>query len=172
MMAINYLNESEKYRPEKIGKTIETLLVGESPPLSGKKYFYVPRPMSDKIPIQKDRNLPATIFNHYFKKRPTSIDEYVNFLLRLQAKGIFLIDICDEPINARGNPKAIQQIIKEIPYLRSKMKKRKIKVADEDIVFLLARKNYLKDIRREFPNSGYKRWIDFRMSPEACCYNK
>lgn len=164
IMAINYFNESGKYRPEKIGKTIKILLVSEAPPSSGTTYFYVPRRMSDRIPIQKDRSLPATIFNHYFGKRPTTIDEYVNFLVKLQEKGIFLIDICDEPIKVRGNPNGIQRIIREIPKLRTKMEERKINIADEDIVFLLARNSYIKYIRREFPNSKFIRWIDFRIS--------
>lgn len=163
-MAIDYFIESEKYRP----KTIKTLLVGEAPPSSGKTYFYVPEAMSDKILIQKDSSLPATIFNHYFLKRPTTAEEYVNFLRLLHAKGIFLIDICDEPIKVRNNPEGIQRIKREIPKLRGKMKRRNINVAVEDILFLLARNNYIKDIKREFPNSTYKTWMDFRMSPELC----
>jgi len=163
-MAIDYFNESENYRP----KTIKTLLVGEAPPSSGKTYFYVPQAMSDKDLIQNDSSLPATIFNHYFQKRPTTAEEYVNFLRLLQGKGIFLIDICDEPIKVRNNPEGIQRIKREILELRGKMKRRNINVAVEDIVFLLARKDYKKDIKREFPNSTYKTWIDFRMSPEPC----
>ena len=166
-MAINYFQESEKYRPE----TIKTLLVGEAPPSSGKTYFYVPKPMSDKIPIQKDRSLPATIFNHYFQTRPTTKDEYVDLLLRLKKKGIFLIDICDDPIKVRGNPGGEQRIINDIPKLRNKIASRGIKVADEEIVFLLARTNYLKHIRNEFPNSKHIRWIHFRMSQESCNHN-
>ncbi|MBI5026434.1 MAG: hypothetical protein HZC12_06870 [Nitrospirae bacterium] len=122
--------------------------------------------MSDKISIQKDRSLPATIFSHYFQKRPTTEEEYDNLLRLLQSKGIFLIDICDDPIKVRGNSNGIQRLIKEIPKLRTKMKKRKINIEDKDIVFLLARKNYLKNIKQEFPISKYIRWIDFRMSPE------
>ena len=163
-MTIDYFNESEKYRP----KTIKTLLVGEAPPSSGKTYFYVPKAMSDKILIQKDSSLPATIFNHYFQKRPTTVEKYVDFLRLLQAKGIFLIDICDEPIKVRNNPEGIQRIKKEIPALQGKMKRKNINVAVEGILFLLARNNYIKDIKREFPNSTYKSWKDFRMSPELC----
>jgi len=37
-------------------------------------------------------------------------------------------------------------------------------VADENIVFLLARTSYRAMIRREFPHSRLVRWIDFRTS--------
>ena len=157
-MAINYIIESEQYRPTKI----KTLLVGEAPPSSGKKYFYGPKQMSNVRPIIEDRSLPATIFGHYFQKRPTTKDEYIAFLLRLRAMGIFLIDICDDPIKVRGCSEGVQRIIDEIPRLREKMAAREIRVPDRGIVFLLARTNYLEHIRREFPDSQYVRWIDFR----------
>jgi len=165
-MTIDYFTESEKYRP----KRIETLLVGESPPPSGKSYFYVPKPMSNSRPIRSDTSLPATIFYHYFLKRPETEAEYVDLLLRLKENGIFLIDICDDPVRVRGNKgvikKNLDRIIEEIPRLRNKMASRKISVAENDIIFLLARRNYLKYIREEFPTAKYFRWIDFRLSPE------
>ena len=160
-MAINYLTESEKYRP----KRILTLLVGEAPPPNRKTYFYIPNAKPDKVNIEKDRSLPATIFNHYFGKRPENDVEYRLFLRELQREGIFLIDICDEPLKVRNSPEGLQRIIDDIPMLRGKMKRREISVPDEDIVFLLARENYKKHLRKEFPISHMIRWIDFRMSP-------
>lgn len=160
-MAINYLTESEKYRP----KRIMTLLVGEAPPPNRKTYFYVPNTKPVKVNIEKDRSLPATIFNHYFGKRPENDVEYYLFLRELQREGIFLIDICDEPIKVRDSMEGLQRIIDEIPMLRGKMKGRGILVPDEDIIFLLARPNYKKLLRKEFPVSQMIRWIDFRMSP-------
>jgi len=88
-MPINYFQESEKYRPD----IIKNLLVGEAPPSSGKTYFYVPKALSDDIPIRDHRTLPATIFYHYFRTRPISKNEYTDLLLLLKKKGIFLIDI-------------------------------------------------------------------------------
>lgn len=88
-MPINYFQESEKYRPD----IIKNLLVGEAPPSSGKTYFYVPKALSDDIPIRDHRTLPATIFYHYFQTRPISKNEYTDLLLLLKKKGIFLIDI-------------------------------------------------------------------------------
>ena len=41
---------------------------------------------------------------------------------------------------------------------------RKISIKDENIIFLLARNNYKKEIKREFPNSKLIRWKDFRMN--------
>ena len=166
-MTINYFRESEKYRPKKI----EKLLVGEAPPSSGKTYFYVPKPMSENISIRKDRSLPATIFYHYFQTRPTTVDKYIDLLLLLKKKGIFLVDICDDPIKVRGNPEGEQRIIDEIPNLRKKLISRKIEIADEEIIFLLARTSYSNHVRAEFPNSKLIRWIDFRMNPEPCNNN-
>jgi hypothetical protein len=167
-MGIDYYAESEKYRPDKIGKSIKKLLVGEAPPSSRKTYFYVPRPISRARPVEDDNSLPATIFNHYFKKRPETKDQYIHFLLRLQEKGVFLIDICNDPIKVRGCSEGVQHIINDIPKLRGQMAERKIQVADRDIIFLLARKNYLKHIRPELPDSQYIRWKEFRISPERC----
>ncbi|MFC1977857.1 hypothetical protein ACFLWS_06320 [Chloroflexota bacterium] len=160
-MAIDYFRESEKYRPA----TIKTLLIGEAPPPSGKTYFYVPRAMSNATPIENDTSLPATIFNHYFHDRPTAIDRYIAYLTRLIEKGIFLIDICSDPIRVRANPEGVLRIIDEIPKLRSRVLARGIQVIDSNIVFLLARNKYEKQIRCEFPNSQLVRWKDFRMSP-------
>jgi len=72
---INYFQESERYRP----KTVRTLLIAEAPPPSRTKYFYVPRPMQDKVPVEKDTSLPATIFYHYFKKRPKTVGSMSTF---------------------------------------------------------------------------------------------
>ena len=162
-MPIDYLAQSEKYRPT----SIERLLVGEAPPPSGKAYFYFPRPMSNAKPIEKDSSLPATIFYHYFQKRPSNCEDYSEHLRALQDMGVFLIDICDDPIKVRKCPEGLQRIIQEIPNLRNKMRARGIEVPDQDIVFLLARNNYQSHIRHEFPNSNRIRWKDFRMTPEA-----
>ncbi len=161
-MAIDYFAQSEKYRPV----TITTLLIGEAPPSSGKRYFYLPQKMSDARPIKGDTSLPATVFYHYFQRRPTTEDEYEALLVRLQKAGIFLLDICDEPIKVRGDKQGVQRIIGEVSNLRGKIESRGIWVSDQDIVFLLARKNYLKHIRHEFPDSQHIRWIDFRMNPK------
>ena len=92
--AINYFKESEKFRPEEI----EILLVGEAPPPSGKTYLYVPKPMLIKRPIKNDRSLPATIFYHYFRERPKTVERYIELLNKLKDRGIFLMDIVDDPI--------------------------------------------------------------------------
>jgi hypothetical protein len=159
-MPIDYYNESQKYRPA----IIKTLLIAEAPPPSGKVYFYVPRKMSLAKSVRDDRNLAATIFNHYFGKRPENEHEYIDYLQQLQAKGVFLIDLCDDPIKVRGCPQGILRIKREILTLREKIRKRGITISEKNIVFLLARGNYQKDIRKEFPESRQIRWIDFRMS--------
>lgn len=165
LVAINYFGESEKYRPEKV----RTLLIGEAPPASRKTYFYVPKPMDDSIPIRADRSLPATIFNHYFGLRPATAEAYEKLLRRLQEElRIFLIDISDEPIRVRGNPDGVEYVKKQIPNLRIKIAERGIEVPDRNIIFLLARKDYSKEIRLQFPESERIPWIDFRLCRTEC----
>lgn len=161
-MTIDYHQASERYRPT----TIKTLLVGEAPPPSRKTYFYVPRAMDDSIPIRKDRTLPATIFHHFFQTRPTTEDEYIDLLCRLKDNGIFLIDICDDPVQVRGSCEGELRIIEELPKFPCKMESKNIRVPDEDIIFLLARNSYEKYIEDLYPTSKRIRWIDFRMNPE------
>lgn len=160
IMAIDYLAESERYRP----KEITTLLVGEAPPPSGKTYFYVPHIMALDKPIEDDRSLPATIFNHYFKKRPKDKEEYRCLLQELQSLGVFLIDIYEKPLKVRNSPEGIKCIIEEIPKLHGKMTGRNIMVPDKAIVFLLARGNYCSDVKKDFPESLRIPWKAFRMS--------
>ena len=163
-MKIDYEAESEKYRPNPIG----CLLIGEAPPPSGQTYFYVPKALSENVDIANDRSLPATIFYHYFQTRPTTVEEYDALLRRLKSMGIFLIDICDEPIRVRNSPEGVERIIHEISKLREKITLRGIDVPDEKIVFLLARSGYERHIRKEFPRSSRITWKDFRMSSAGC----
>ncbi len=156
--SIDYISEAEKFRP----KVIRTLLIAEAPPPSGRKYFYVPRDVSTKRPIANDRNLSATIFNHYFRKRPSTKEGYEKLLRKLQERGIFLIDILDKPLRIRGNKKNKRILIKQIPKLRKKIKSRKIKIEDKKIIFLLPRKSYKSYIKRHFPNSKIISWANFR----------
>ena len=160
-MTIDYLAEAEKYRPS----VISTLLIGEAPPPSGTVYFYVPRAMPITRPVESDANLPATIFNHYFGTRPRSTEEYIKLLSALKARGVFLVDICDEPVKVRGSEEGLCRIIHEIPHLRSKLKDRGITIAEESMVFLLARRNYKSHIRCEFPAAQCFTWKKFRTEP-------
>jgi hypothetical protein len=158
-MAIGYLSQSEKYRPE----VIETLLVGESPPPNGKSYFYLPTTLRNNVPIVENRSLPATIFYHYFQRLPTNEKEYGDLLMKLKQRRVFLVDLVDEPIRVRGSSEGIERIIEAIPKLRAKLARRNIDISDERVVFLLARGNYRKWIREAFPKSSLVPWIDFRM---------
>ena len=163
---INYKNISEKYRPE----NIKTLLVGEAPPPSGKKYFYLPDTIQ-KRSRENNTSLPATIFYHYFDNIPNDKNEYEKLLRELQRIGVFLIDIIDEPLKIRDrnlkngiNEKNLNYLISKIPKLRNKLAERKIDVEGSQIIFLLARTKYKKYIIKEFPNSKIIRWKDFRMT--------
>lgn len=157
---IDYVSASEHYRPERI----KLLLVAEAPPPKGRSYFYVPRQLSLKKPLRLDQGLPATVFGHYFGRRPRTNEEYDLYLWTLCSMGIFLVDIYDRPIRVKGDPVGLRVIKDNIPSLRVRMADRRIAVPDEEIVFLLARPLYLQELKREFPHSRFVPWIDFRMS--------
>ena len=159
-MLIDYLSESEKYRPA----NIQTLLVGEAPPPTETSYFYVPVNLRNTQSIRNDRSLPATIFNHYFGRRPADKIEYQDFLLRLRELGVFLVDIFDRPIMVRNNPEGLEKIVEAIPMLPAKLRDRGILVDEKIMIFLLARNNYKRKIRETFPNAKLVSWIDFRMA--------
>lgn len=159
-MPIDYLAEAEKYRPSKI----ETLLIGEAPPPNGETYFYVPVDLSNRGTIRNDRSLPATIFCHYFGRRPEGKTEYQNYLQRLRDMGVFLADIYDQPIKVRGSPEAEKRIIEAIPTLEERLRLRGIEMQNQRTIFLLARNSYEKHIRREYPYALRVPWIKFRMA--------
>jgi hypothetical protein len=158
-VSLDYLRLSERYRP----RTVTTLLVGEAPPPGGESYFYLPARLKMTADIRTNRSLPATIFYRYFKSLPRDPAEYESMLIDLKNNGVFLIDICDEPIKVRDNRAGLQRIKDEIPRLRRKMTERKLNVPDEAITFLLARPYYKQTLKAHFPVSTWIRWIDFRM---------
>ena len=125
--------------------------------------------------VEKDTSLPSTIFNHYFNQRPANDCEYSSFLFSLQERGIFLVDIVDEPIkvadrsfNGWVNPKNLERVRDEIGTLKLRLKERGIVVPENRMIFLLARRHYEKDIRAEFPQAHRIKWKDFRMKTKAC----
>jgi hypothetical protein len=159
---IDYEALRNKYRPERI----KTLLIGEAPPPNGKTFFYLPKEMSRR-PIEDDASLPATIFNNYFGKRPDSIPEYSEFLLRLKDQGVYLIDIIDEPKKIRGNKQNECDLVEEISDLETKIAKLGIALPQECWIFLLARNSYKKKIRECYPSAQMIRWKDFRLPKET-----
>jgi len=159
-MPIDYLNESEKYRPD----VIETLLVGEAPPPNGQTYFYMPTALNNRRAIRDDSSLPATIFCHYFLRRPEGKKEYVKFLNCLKKRGVFLVDIYDQPIKVRGSTEGELKIVEAIPNLYEKLRERNIDMKMQRTIFLLARNSYTKYIRRYFPYAERIPWIKFRMA--------
>lgn len=162
-MPLNYLALSENYRP----RQINTLLIGEAPPPCGTKYFYLPQKLKNNVPIREDRSLPATIFWHYFQRRPQDEKEYELLLEKLKDAGIFLVDIMDEPIRIRGNKENEERLVNEIPFLRSKLEMREIIVPEEDMIFLLARNTYKQHIRRHFKCASLIPWIEYRLNTEV-----
>ncbi|MEN6411918.1 MAG: hypothetical protein ABFC84_04010 [Veillonellales bacterium] len=162
-MSLNYVELSEKYRPTRIN----TLLIGEAPPPCGTKYFYLPQKLKSNISIREDRSLPATIFWHYFQRRPQDEQEYTVLLDRLKNAGIFLVDILDEPIKIRGNRENEAKLVAEIPNLKNKLENRKIIISEEKMIFLLARNTYKKIIKKYFKSASLIPWIEYRLNAEA-----
>lgn len=72
----------------------------------------------------------------------------------------------DEPVKIRGNKENEVRLVAEIPHLRNKLEKRGIIVAEDRIIFLLARNSYKSAIREHFRNAALIPWIKFRTTPE------
>lgn len=164
---IDYELERNKYRPERV----KTLLIGEAPPPSGKVFFYVPKKMSLGRSIEDDTSLPATIFNHYFGRRPKDITEYKKFLNELKNMGVFLIDIIDEPIKIRGIKQNENYLISKLPELKIKINELNEEIPEKEWIFLLARSSYKRKLREHYPFAKKIRWKDFRLKNKTA-YNK
>lgn len=163
-MPIDYHGLSECYNPK---ENTSKLLIGECPPHNGETYFYLP-----SVPVS-EISMPSTIFQHYFDKRPETKTEYESFLKKLYDKGIFLMDICDEPLHIANHdfpgwvdPEQLAILKTHIPLLRQKINSRSINIPDEQIIFLPARNGYNPQIHQNFPNSQIISWANFRMARE------
>ena len=151
---------------------VKTLLIGEAPPPSGKSYFYLPCKMS-KASLENDTSLPATIFGHYFGRKPMDKVEYGRYLESLKQMGVFLIDIVEQAIHLRDrkspsgiNEKNLTILKNSIPSLKQKISQKGIDINEQSIIFLLPRTHYRKQLKKHFPSSKLVRWKDFRMSNE------
>jgi hypothetical protein len=162
---LDYSNLADIYKPE----TINVLLIGEAPPPNGESYFYkIPDKYSlKKTSIENDTSLPATIFNHYFGKRPIDKAEYIFFLNILKENNIFLIDILNEPIKIREryklNSENIEKLISDENLSKLQERIDYLKNEKTQVIFLLARNNYLKALRRKFPYASFINWKCFRL---------
>jgi hypothetical protein len=158
-MALDYHALSQRNRPARV----TTLLVGEAPPPNGTSYFYLPAKLRVAANIRENRSLPATIFYRYFRRLPSDVNDYESMLTALKERGVFLIDLCDDPIRVRNHPLGLRRIVDEIPRFREKLARRKLNVDDSAITFLLARTTYRAILKAHFPLSALVRWIDFRL---------
>lgn len=163
---MNYKKMSEKFKPD----TIKVLLIGEAPPLNGKTYFYaVPEKYpTRKSSIEDDTSLPATIFNHYFGRRPNDTKEYEQFLGCLKEKGVFLIDIINLPLEIRKKDKSlnldnIDKLISDENLNDLDKRINSLINKDKKVIFLLARTKYLKKLKTKFPNYSFITWKCFRL---------
>ena len=169
-MELNYEKLAEPFKPNEI----KILLVGEAPPPNGKKYFYqVPEKYTPSKTIKEDTSLPATIFNHFFNRRPISSIEYMDFLNQLKTKGVFLIDMINEPLKIRDreakngiNQENLERLFSEENLTVFKEKVEKLITNETDIIFLLARnyrKAYKDKLKNNFSSVKFIRWKDFRL---------
>ena len=136
---MNYENLAWLYKPE----IIKTLLIGEAPPLSGKKYFYdIPKEYKPRnCTIENDTSLPATIFNHYFGTMPKNEKEYQIYLNLLKNRGVFLIDIINKNLEIRKkdrtlNKENIKLLVSEDNLKELKQRIRNISNENTKIIFL------------------------------------
>lgn len=165
MVKIDYDQEANNYIPKQITK----LLIGEARPPDETHYFYIPCQMKQYEDIKDDQSLPATIFYHYFQKIPKDMEEYKKMLEALRDMGIFLVDIYENPIRVRGNKVNQERVKNEIKNLRGRLKDKGIDIeglGEENIIFLLARNGYVKEINKYFQVAKKIKWIDFRLSKE------
>jgi hypothetical protein len=156
---------AKKYFPNEVN----VLLIGEAPPQNGSYFYKVP----EKYPLRKstivdDTSLPATVFNHYFGRRPQDAKEYAKFLERLKEAGVFLIDIINEPIEIRKkdntlNQENIDRLISVANLNDLETRINSLIKENTKVIFLLARTKYLKILRIKFPKYSYITWKCFRL---------
>lgn len=164
---LDYQKLAKNFMPNEI----KILLIGEAPPPNGKKYFYrIPENYSPSSSIEYDRSLPATIFNHYFGRRPKDEKEYECFLKCLKKRDIFLIDIINEPLKIRDkgrkngiNEDNIAKLLSNLDYLKKRIEEFKIKNKNIIVIFLLARNNYIKKLKEKFEDVSFITWKCFRL---------
>jgi hypothetical protein len=161
-----YRNASNKYRPD----AVKLLLVGEAPPPSQKHYIYWPKQMS-RAQLENDYSFPATVFGHFFDRKPVDINEYDQFLYELKKMTIWILDMYEEPIKVgdRNLPNNrieanFQKVKGSIKSFRHRLESLKLgHLKDEQIIFLPPRGGYNREIKSHFPNSKIVRWADFRL---------
>ena len=162
-MSINYTKLSNANKPD----TIKTLLIGEAPPPNSETYFYQPCQLYLNCPVENNRSLPATIFNHYFGYIANNVIEYQKFLDILKLNGIFLIDVHEEPLLIRSaeglHLENVEKVRQQIPLLNERIKKIKGVSNETKIIFLMPRKVYNRIIWQYFKNPDIRTWKKFRM---------
>ena len=163
---MEYVKHAKSYKPTEI----KILLIGEAPPSNGKSYFYkVPEKYpTRKSSIENDTSLAATIFNHYFGRRPNDTKEYEQFLKCLQKKGVFLIDIINLPLEIRKKDKSLNQenidkLISDENLNDLDNRINSLINNDKKVIFLLARTKYLKKLKTRFPHYTFITWKCFRL---------
>lgn len=97
-----YNGIAENFKPT----CINELIICESFPSSG-HYFYIPK--------KKCKWLSGTIFLRHFGRLPHSVQEYYDFLIKLQSNGVFMVDIYENPLDVKENKDLVKNEIPKLP---------------------------------------------------------
>lgn len=123
-LKVFYNKLANEFRP----KRIKTLFVGESFPIGG-AYFYWPKSISG--PLGK------SVFRKSLGKIPKDNGQYLSFLKKLKGKGVFVIDIYENPLRVGRNDE--RELIKRL--IEEKMFHRIRNLNPKRVYFILPKRN-------------------------------
>ena len=137
---------ARKYKPA----NIETLLVAEAPPSSTERYFYFEH-------VRTHDSLFRHVANAILGQTPTR-NEKANALAQLRERGVFLIDLCADPVDGGPLSTHVPALIRRVRKL-APAKVILIKATVYDNAFAALRDADLPvvDERVPFPGSGQQR---------------
>jgi hypothetical protein len=137
---------ARKYKPA----NIKTLLVAEAPPSSTERYFYFEH-------VRTHDSLFRHVANAILGQTPTR-NEKANALAQLRERGVFLIDLCADPVDGGPLSTHVPALIRRVRKL-APAKVILIKATVYDNAFAALRDANLPvvDERVPFPGSGQQR---------------
>jgi len=161
---LDYEAIAEKYKPR---GEIKHLLIGEAPPHENPdNYFYIPREKGVGTGFQGfHASLPGLVFKKFLGYVPTNKMEYVLCLKKLQAMGVWVIDLVPEPlvVNTRASgvdPEAVDVLVDAVPDLKRRVDD--LGVPYKNIILLNLRSRVNTALIKAFPGAKpYKTWKQF-----------
>lgn len=148
---------ADRYRPGKV----DLLLVAEAPPRALERYFYFPN-------VSAHDSLFRCVVRSVLSREPTR--DKAQFLEQFRAAGIFLIDVCEDPLNDESDlrryvPDLIRRVCELAPAHIIL-----IKATVYDAAYWPLKQAGLPvvDVRIPFPGSGrqleFERWMTEALS--------